>query len=180
MAVSSFLALFRKRPASSPADAAALAHLPAMRQFLAEIGIPTQDARLEAETFLPGILIENGGLLLDPAKLLYPGDILHEAGHLAVTPAAERTQLAGNVMAGKPEQHGTDGEEIAAMLWSYAAAQAIGVPLEIVFHPAGYRNSSQWIMENFRQGVYPGLPLLAWMGLTTAETFPSMTRWLRE
>ena len=166
--------------ASSPADAAALAYLPAMRQFLAGIGIPTQEVELTTDTFLPGILIQNGGLLLDPAKLRYPGDILHEAGHLAVTPAAERAQLAGNVMAGKPDQNGTDGEEIVAMLWSYAAAQASGVPPEIVFHPDGYRKSSDWILNNFRQGIYPGLPLLVWMGLTTNEDFPRMTRWLRE
>ncbi|MBH8559695.1 hypothetical protein I7X13_16655 [Hymenobacter sp. BT442] len=151
-----------------------------MRQFLAEIGIPTQEVELSVETFLPGILIENGGLLIDPAKLLYPGDILHEAGHLAVTPAAERAQLAGNVMAGKPDQNGIDGEEIVAMLWSYAASEVIGMPPEIVFHPDGYRNASNWILNNFRQGIYPGLPLLVWMGLTTTEGFPKMTRWLRE
>ena len=164
-------------PAIGPA---ALAHLPAMRAFLAEIGIPTQEVALNDDTFLPGILIKNGGLLIDPAKLLYPGDLLHEAGHLAVTPAAERAQLFGNVMAGKPEQQGTDGDEIVAMLWSYAAAQAIGVPPEIVFHPAGYHGSSQWILDNFQQKNYTGLPLLVWMGLTTTDGFPTMTRWLRE
>jgi hypothetical protein len=168
------------RIASHPTDETALAYLPAMREFLAEIGIPTQEAELASDTFLPGILIENGGLLIDPGKLLYPGDILHEAGHLAVTPAAERAQLSGNVMAGKPEQQGTDGDEIVAMLWSYAAAQAIGMPPEIVFHPAGYRGGSQWILDNFCQGDYPGLPLLVWMGLTTNEDFPRMTRWLRK
>jgi hypothetical protein len=166
--------------AARPVDTPAHAHVPAIRQFLAEIGIPTREAELTANTFLPGILIENGGLLLDPARLLYPGDLLHEAGHLAVTPAAERAQLSGNVMAGKPEQQGTDGDEIVAMLWSYAAARAIGVPAEVVFHPAGYRNANTWILGNFRQGIYPGLPLLVWMGLTTTNGFPHMTRWLRE
>ncbi|MDB5268841.1 MAG: hypothetical protein JWP58_1881 [Hymenobacter sp.] len=172
--------MLSNQTSSLPADAAALAHLPAMRQFLAEIGIPTQEVELTVDTFLPGILIENGGLLIDPAKLLYPGDILHEAGHLAVTPAAERAQLSGNVMAGKPDQNGVDGEEIVAMLWSYAASEAIGLPPEIVFHPDGYRNASNWILDNFRQRIYPGLPLLVWMGLTTTEEFPRMTRWLRE
>lgn len=151
-----------------------------MRRFLAEIGLETQEVELATDTFLPGILIEGGGLLIDPAKLLHPGDVLHEAGHLAVTPAAERAGLSGNVMASKPAQHGTDGEEIAAMLWSYAAAQALGIAPEIVFHPHGYRNQSAWIIDNYRQGIYPGLPLLVWMGLTTTADFPRMTRWLRE
>ncbi len=162
-----------------PADAATLRYLPAMREFLAGIGIPTQEAALTDETFLPGILIKDGGLLIDPARLLYPGDVLHEAGHLAVTPAAERAGLMGNVMAGKPEQLGTDGEEIVAILWSYAAAQASGVPPEVVFHSDGYRGGSPWVLSNFQQGVFPGLPLLVWMGLTTTEDFPRMTRWLR-
>lgn len=166
--------------AARPVDTPAHAHLPAMRQFLAGIGIPTREAELPADTFLPGILIDSGGLLIDPARLLYPGDLLHEAGHLAVTPAAERAQLSGNVMADKPEQQGTDGDEIVAMLWSYAASRAIGMPPEIVFHPAGYRNASNWMLDNFRQGNYPGLPLLVWMGLTTTDGFPHMTRWLRE
>ncbi len=169
------------QPAPSPTGASPVSYLPAMRQFLAGIGIPTQEADLStADTFLPGILIQDGGLLIDPQRLLYPGDLLHEAGHLAVTPAAERMQLGGNVMAGKPEQNGTDGDEIVAMLWSYAASQAIGMPPEIVFHPDGYRNASEWILGNFREGRYTGLPLLVWMGMTTTEGFPRMTNWLRE
>jgi hypothetical protein len=151
-----------------------------MRQFLTEIGLENQEARLPKSTFLPGLLIDGGRLLIDPARLLYPGDMLHEAGHLAVTPAAERAQMTGNVMANKPEQHGIDGDEIAAMLWSYAACQALGLPPEVVFHPQGYRDQSAWILDNFRQGNYTGLPLLVWMGLTTTDSFPRMTRWLRE
>ncbi|GAA4043962.1 hypothetical protein GCM10022409_32560 [Hymenobacter glaciei] len=152
-----------------------------MRDFLAGIGLEVAEADLSAaDTFVPGIFIDHGRLLIDPPRLLYPGDLLHEAGHLAVTPAAERTLLSGNIMDGKPDQHGVDGEEIVAMLWSYAACQAIGLPPEIVFHPTGYRGSSHWILDNFRQGIYPGLPLLVWMGLTTTEGFPRMTRWLRE
>lgn len=163
---------------SAPAATAPL--IAAMREFLTEIGLENQETRLPKDTFLPGLLIDGGRLLIDPARLLYPGDMLHEAGHLAVTPAAERAQLTGNIMANKPEQVGTDGEEIGAMLWSYAACQALNLSPEIVFHPQGYRDQSAWILDNYRQGNYPGLPLLVWMGLTTNEDFPRMTRWLRE
>ncbi len=168
-------------PASRRPAPPAEASLPAMCRFLAEIGLAVAEADLSAaDTFVPGIFIDHGRLLIDPPKLLYPGDLLHEAGHLAVVPPAERAQLSGNIMAGKPEQVGTDGEEIVAMLWSYAASEAIGLPPEVVFHPHGYHNASTWIIDNFRQGIYPGLPLLVWMGLTTTEGFPRMTRWLRE
>ena len=157
------------------------AQLPAMCRFLATIGLEVTEADLRtADTFVPGIFIAHGRLLIDPAKLLYPGDLLHEAGHLAVVPPAERAQLSGNIMDGKPGQVGTDGEEIVAMLWSYAASEAIGLLPEVVFHPYGYKGASAWMLHNFRQGIYPGLPLLVWMGLTTTEDFPRMTRWLRE
>ena len=31
--------------------------------------------------FLPGLQLENGAIIIDPEKLFYPGDIIHEAGH---------------------------------------------------------------------------------------------------
>jgi len=55
-------------------------------KFLNEIGIRTIPAKLDRQTFLPGILIREGQLLVDEEKLAFPGDLLHEAGHLAVAP----------------------------------------------------------------------------------------------
>ena len=46
---------------------------------------------------LPGITVDDGALVLDRDKLMYPGDLLHEAGHLAVMPSAERNMLQKNV-----------------------------------------------------------------------------------
>ncbi|WP_230687913.1 hypothetical protein [Hymenobacter ruricola] len=148
-----------------------------MRRFLTEIGIETRETTLAEDTFLPGLLIDRGQLLIDPARLLYPGDVLHEAGHLAVTAAAERTLLHGNITENNPEK---EGEELAAMLWSYAACQELGLPAEVVFHPHGYKGQNDWILTNYRAGAYVGLPLLVWMGLTTTDAFPKLTRWLRE
>ena len=164
-------------PVAPPLPSSDAALLPAMRRFLAEIGIETEEVALPDGTFLPGLLIDQGRLLIDPARLLYPGDMLHEAGHLAVASAQERPRMSGNVMENQPER---EGEELAAMLWSYAACQALGLPAEAVFHPAGYHGQSTWILDNYRQGTYIGLPLLVWMGLTTTDAFPRLTRWLRE
>ncbi|MDO7851422.1 hypothetical protein [Hymenobacter convexus] len=151
--------------------------LPVLRRFLSEIGIETRETPLADDTFLPGLLIDRGQLLIDPARLLYPGDVLHEAGHLAVTAAAERPLLHGNITENSPEK---EGEELAAMLWSYAACQALGLPAEVVFHPHGYKGQSDWLLGNYQRGAYVGLPLLVWMGLATADGFPKLTRWLRE
>lgn len=148
-----------------------------MRAFLADIGLETQEARLRGTCFLPGLRIADGRLLIDPARLQHPGDVLHEAGHLAVTPAAARAGLHGNVAEHHPEN---EGDELAVMLWSYAAYQALALPPEVVFHPAGYHGQSAWLLANYRRGHFVGLPLLVWMGLTTTDTFPRMTRWLRE
>jgi hypothetical protein len=160
-----------------PSPPSGTALLPVMRRFLTEIGIETRETELTEDTFLPGLLIDHGQLLIDPARLLYPGDVLHEAGHIAVTAAAERPHLHGNITENNPEK---EGEELAAMLWSYAACQELGLPAEVVFHPYGYKGQNDWILDTYRQGTYVGLPLLVWMGLTTADTFPRLTRWLRE
>jgi hypothetical protein len=140
--------------------------------FFAEIGLPFQFAELPGPTFLPGMAIQCGVLTIDREKLLDPGDLLHEAGHMAVLPSADRAALDGDV--------GPDGGmEGAAIAWSYAAALHMGLPVEVVFHDDGYRGGAANICQNFAQRRFIGVPLLAWMDLTTAERFPAMDRWLR-
>jgi hypothetical protein len=155
-------------------------------EFLQEAGIPFLQEPIPGETFLPGVTIRNGALIADPEKLLYPGDLLHEAGHIAVVPPEQREQLSDNVIT-SPEH--SDGDEIAAILWSYAALHHIGLSPETVFHPAGYKGQSQWYIDNFQQKNYIGLPLLEWMGMTNGPqkaeerntaSYPEMISWLRK
>jgi len=60
--------------------------------FLRATGISVEPvAHLEGVTFVPGIRIASGArLLVNEESLLWPGDLLHEAGHLAVVPAEQR------------------------------------------------------------------------------------------
>ena len=58
-----------------------------LANFLESIGLEIVPTTIAKETFLPGILIENGRMLVDEEKLTYPGDLLHEAGHLAAAHA---------------------------------------------------------------------------------------------
>jgi len=81
--------------------------------FLREIGLPIRADAMGEDTVLPGIKVEHGGLLYDPAKLKYPGDLLHEAGHLAVKIPADR-QACGADLGSDP------AEEMMAISWSYA------------------------------------------------------------
>jgi hypothetical protein len=139
--------------------------------FLREIGIAVAAADLP-ESFLPGIEIERGALLVDETRLEYPGDLLHEAGHIAVAPPEIRRRLSGDV-AELPDL------EWAAIPWSYAAALEIGIDPALVFHGGGYRGHSPGLLENFRLGVPIGLHFLVDAGMTTAELYPRMLRWLR-
>ncbi|WP_343698077.1 hypothetical protein [Flavobacterium sp.] len=154
-------------------------------RFLDEIGITVIEKDL-GDTFLPGLDLGSNCIYIDYDKLLYPGDILHEAGHLAVTTSAERKLVGTNEIS---TDWPTQGEEIAAILWSFAAANHLELPLEFVFHPNGYKNDSEWLISNFSNKNYLGLPLLEWMGLCLGneraekenkKAFPAMQKWLRD
>lgn len=155
--------------------------------FFDEIGISWEQCTLTDEpTFLPGIKIDRGCLQFDLEKLKYPGDLLHEAGHIAVETPARRAILSDNVDDGLSPMASL---ELAAILWSYAALKHLELPPEFVFHDDGYKNDANWLLEQFAQGNYLGLPLLQWMGLCLDEKnaklndqipFPHMLRWMRE
>jgi hypothetical protein len=141
--------------------------------FLQEIGLTVRAGAVPAPSFVPGVAIDGGTLVFDEERLVYPGDLLHEAGHLAVLAPDARHAIHGDV--------GDDvGLELGAIAWSYAAAVHLGIDPAIVFHEGGYRGTSRSILENFTDGRYIGVPILHWAGLTTAETYPSMRAWLRD
>lgn len=150
--------------------------------FLLEIGLDVQSTTFEDDGFLPGIKLERGALLIDESKLKYPGDLLHEAGHLAVKPPNERLETTLNA--------GSDGaEEMMSIAWSYAAALHLEIPLEVVFHEQGYKGSGDSLIETFSQGRGFGVPMLQWLGMTSdakrAEVlgvvpFPHMIKWLSQ
>jgi hypothetical protein len=148
--------------------------------FLRGIGIEVRAEPL-TDTFLPGATVRHGALIFDPEALPWPGDLLHEAGHIAVTDPKVRTTL--DAVSGNP------GEEVAAIAWSYAAALAAEVDPAIVFHGSGYgKAGGGYLVEAFETSPCPpGMPLLAWYGLTIdparaeagEQPYPHMIRWLR-
>lgn len=152
--------------------------------FLTHIGIPTVFRKIEGDSFLPGLLIENGVLIIDETALLYPGDILHEAGHIAVMPASARPSLNAQALV---DSKNREAEEMMAIAWSYAACLQIDLDPKYVFHEAGYRGGSDGIVENFNAGRYVGTAMLHWcnMAFEPAHTpkgqlpYPTMTNWLR-
>ena len=150
--------------------------------FLREIGLEIVSASIAEETFMPGVTVRGGALFVDEEKLKYPGDLLHEAGHLAVVSSEKRIWL-GSYVGQKA------GEEMMAIAWSYAALVYLGLEPSIVFHPDGYKGDSQCLIENFTNGRYIAVSTLQWMGLTydkkTAgrlgiEPYPQMIKWLAD
>jgi hypothetical protein len=150
--------------------------------FLDGIGLPCRRGTIADATFLPGILVGNGGLTYDPEQLRYPGDLLHEAGHLAVMSPERRMRARPNV--GKYA-----AEEMMAIAWSYAAAVHLGFDPSIVFHEDGYRGGSASLLAAFAVEAPVGVPMLQWLGMTMdaktasaagAAPYPAMIRWLND
>jgi hypothetical protein len=154
--------------------------------FLTEIGLEITYAPLDDKTFLPGILVEKGRIVVDETKLKYPGDLLHEAGHLAVAPSRLRSGLSGEVFL--PEVN-MDAVEAQAIAWSYAAIIYLGLDPEIVFHKGGYKGNSEGLLLSFRLGAYIGVNGLQEAGMTATANmahelgvlpYPHMLKWLRD
>ena len=140
-------------------------------EFLTTIGLEVRFEAIEAPTILPGLTVDHGVLVVDEAHLAHVGDLLHEAGHLAVVPPADRSAMTVDM--------GSDGGmEMGALAWSYAAARHLDLHPEVVFHDEGYRGDARNLIENFDEGRYVGVPILVWRGMTTTEAFPSMATWL--
>lgn len=153
--------------------------------FIRSIGISVTERNIGEDTFLPGILICEGGILIDKERLQSPGDVLHEAGHIAVIPAAERSALCGADIAIRPERA---AEEMMAIAWSYAACIHLNIDPYFVFHDKGYQNGGKQIADQFAAGQWFGVSMLQYAGMTAeprmAEAlnrpaYPAMTQCLR-
>jgi hypothetical protein len=147
--------------------------------FVRSVGIDVRAATLDADTLFSGLDIRHGAVLVDATRLVHPGNILHEAGHIAVTDPAVR-----NAETLSP----TGGEELATLAWSYAAALHLGFGAELVFYPGSYQGWDTSLIENFAAGRYIGVPLLQRYRMALdpkmasqsgVDPFPHMLRWVR-
>ncbi len=154
--------------------------------FLIRIGVPIAEMPLPDDTFLPGIALQAGRLLVDPDKLLWPGDLLHEAGHIAVLPSVLRSRLNDDL---SDDIDAAFASEAEAMAWAYAAAMEVGLPLNALIHEGGYKGRSVEVLSMYSFGIYPGLRGLCETGMAAAPGFtpdcgdvryPRMLAWLRD
>jgi hypothetical protein len=154
-----------------------------LTDFIRSIGIEVSFEPLSESGFLPGISIRDGVIIVDNEALLYPGDLLHEAGHIAVVPRAERGTLSPETIGTRPLQA---AEEMMAIAWSYAACTQLGLDPAVVFHAGGYMGGGDSILSTFSSPTPIGVPMLQYIGLTcygsrAAEQgtppFPAMQQW---
>ena len=150
--------------------------------FINDIGIPCEEGIVDQHTFVPGIDIVEGQIVYDAVMLSTPGDLLHEAGHIAVLEESERAVVNSPDVTG---DLGNAQAEMAAIAWSWAAAEYLDIEPEVVFHEDGYRGGSEVIMNKFHSGNYFGVDTLERFGMTTGKSkgdeisFPEMEHWLR-
>ena len=147
--------------------------------FIRSLGIGIDEGVMFRDTLVPGIDIVRGGLLIEEARLCKPADILHEAGHIALTKPSDRPSLEGTIPS-------TPTEEVAAIGWAWAAAVHLGIEPSEVFHDEVISGNGPWLREIFVGGMYLGVPMLEYWGLAArknggdAPPYPHMVRWLRE
>jgi len=150
-----------------------------LAEFVVSIGIPVGRVSIEWKTQFPGLDIRAGAVLVDEGRLLHPGNILHEAGHIAVHDPARRAALKFS-----PAR----GEELSALAWSYAAVVKLVLDSELVFYPGSYHGWHESLQSNFAEGRYIGVPLLQRYGMAFdkrmavergVDPYPHMVRWVR-
>lgn len=147
--------------------------------FVRSIGIEVEACAIDWKTQFPGLEIRTGAVLVDETQLIHPGNILHEAGHIAVHDPARRQQ---------PKFSPSRGEELSALAWSYAATVQLGLGAELVFYPGSYHGWDTSLVNAFAERRYIGVPLLQLYGMAIEPRFaaerglkpyPHMLRWVR-
>lgn len=154
--------------------------------FIQSIGIPCSEGVVDEDSFLPGVDIVDGAIVYNAEKLLSPGDLLHEAGHIAVLKMEDRQLVTSPNVSGDVDE---GAAEMAAIAWSWAALKHINIPPHIVFHKDGYKGDSENIIANFSENRFFGVSMLQWFGMTTERKsddthndaiYPAMQHWLRQ
>ncbi len=161
-------------------------HTQVILDFLNVVGIPVHEGLVAKDSFLPGLCIRHGSLVYDNASLRWPGDLLHEAGHIATMPASQRGELHDALEQLPAVAH---AGEVEATAWAYAALMHLDLDASVLFHPEGYHGKSAELIATYGLGVYPGCFGLAQAGMTllgaeavAAEVapYPHMIKWLRD
>lgn len=172
------------------------ASLRAVANALQSVGLPVVFCEPVSESFLPGVRIHHGTLEIAPDARI--NDVLHEAGHLAVTPTRFRSYLHDNIEAGMerafdacsadedPDARALlHADEQAATAWSYAFGRSLGLDARTIIADSDFdgTGSSQRLAQ--RIGRHPGIQSLRGGGMCAYNyhrdqpQWPQLLRWLQ-
>jgi len=170
--------------------------------FLRTIGFTVLEDSISA-SFLSGVEPRcNMTLAYDPDTMVCAGDVLHEAGHLAIIPSVFRNKIAGNIdeslapvanayFATHAFHIGPNfyedpigrailqADESAAQAWSYAAALAAGIDPKIVFDSESIDDEYAGVLTGLHLKCHAGINSMTASGMTNRNIFPKMHRWLQ-
>lgn len=174
-----------------------------IERFLNELGFRMVYENQQRQTVIPGVHVEGMAIYVYRPALLSAGDVLHEAGHMAIVPAMFRPKISGDLEATLcplasvylathrfiiDDDRGTEDMvsrgllqvgESEAQAWSYAAAVASGLDPRSVFHDAAYNGGSADLLMMFGHNAHCGIHGLQAAKMTTVRSFPRMIRWLQ-
>lgn len=150
------------------------------RDFFKRIGLPFEIVPSYQSdppgSFFKGCWLNQGKLFYCPARVQV-GELLHEAGHLALLPKDQWPLL----MPGKlDEVYPPLGGfrfigDAAVEAWDYAAALAADIPVLAVFD-RGFNGAGWQVWESFHAHQHPGFALLRFLGMSSA--WGQCDRWL--
>ena len=145
--------------------------------FLRSVGLEVRIVP-GADSFVPGVQIARGVLEVDPGCL--PSNLLHEAGHLAITPARYRASMHGNLFQSMRDMAEDammqcDDEDMGSPLyraviqcsdteataWAWAAGMHIGLPGDAIVLDDQYDGDGSSIRTMLTLCQYAGIHGLA-------------------
>lgn len=155
-------------------------------------------------SFVPGVRVSHGTLEVDPDCLI--SNLLHEAGHVAITPARYRALMDGNFMTGmrtmvedamgnfldidSPLYRAViQCSDPEATAWAWAAGMKIGVPREVIILDDQYEGAGASIRQMLSICQYTGIHGLANAGLCRIrdhsckegeQPYPALLKWTQD
>lgn len=139
--------------------------------FLKKIKVPLRESPphelCPASTFFPWVWIEDSTIVYRKAKVDV-GQLLHEAGHLALMPPAKRALATPSALLNGPVFG-----DLAVEAWDYYAALAAGIFPMIVF-AKNFDNQGYRVYTQLYKGEHHGISLLKSIGFLEGD---KMVRW---
>jgi hypothetical protein len=167
-------------------------------RFISEIGLPIRAGVVfdSAEVFLPGYVdLDCGGIVYDLDQITdmikrdskfsseipkIIGNMLHEAGHLAILPRDLRPLMTGDVEDSFPTNllpksyplPRANYREAAAAAWAAYAALHLDLPLSVAFDEIfESRRAGEMARRSFMLGNHVGITLLQEIGIKPKESW---------